>query len=67
MESGDAGGALSNLDERTAALSREASLLKGDCLYCVRCNAVWRLDAIRETPSGNPSCLVCGGPLALVP
>jgi hypothetical protein len=45
-----------------AAEQREAELL-----YCARCNATWRAEAIREATRRQPGCLLCGGRLVPAP
>ena len=36
-------------------------------MYCARCGATWRSDAIREGTRRRAGCLLCGGPLSPLP
>ena len=40
--------------------------LDGPLLYCERCRATWRSDAVREATRRRYGCLLCGGPLVAI-
>jgi hypothetical protein len=56
-----------DLEEHAVETARQSPDLEGDSLYCPRCRATWRTEAVREAARRRPSCLLCGGPLARVP
>ena len=40
--------------------------VEGPYLRCVRCNALWRSDAVKAATRRHECCLLCGGPLTPV-
>ena len=43
--------------------AQELPGLEGPLLYCERCRATWRSEAVREATRRRYGCLLCGGPL----
>jgi hypothetical protein len=54
-------------EARAVEAARRALRLTEPLMYCARCGATWRSDAIREGTRRRAGCLLCGGPLSPLP
>jgi hypothetical protein len=54
-------------EARAVEAARERDALPGPLVFCVRCNATWTAEAVREATRRRPSCLLCGGPVTAPP